>query len=342
MASRIGGGEGEVFEVTQQDLELFTDNFSQNNHIAKAQYCELYHGRIPQGWKGFEARDVTVKVWVKAAEMSHKYRVEALYQDLLENFNYEITFLKHHNSTTSNLPVLMAFCRVDEKEMLGVIYDLKSMNTLRDFVDKGEFKWLDRIQVAVRLARLLELLHGYQPRYLVRDLSAAHIMLDQDLNPVLFNFFMLTGGVIGEKKDDTPFQQNRTLFGSYGYIDFAYVMTGVWCEATDIFALGVILLELLFKLTVDHHIDEKTGAWIYLHLDAVNLYPLKKSRFSLKERKCSFADKSFEEEPEFNLRDGQKISKLARLCVDGDLRIRPSTKNVVGKLQELQKVKFKK
>ena len=47
------------------------------------------------------------------------------------------------------------------------------------------------------------------------------------MNPVLFNFFMLTGGVIGEKKDDTPFQQNRTLFGSYGYIDFAYVMTGM-------------------------------------------------------------------------------------------------------------------
>ncbi|XP_027067791.2 probable serine/threonine-protein kinase PBL1 [Coffea arabica] len=121
----------------------------------------------------------------------------------------------------------MAFCQVDEKEMLGVVYDLKSMNTLRNFVDKGEFKWLDRIKVAVRLAHLLELLHGYQPTYLVRDLSAAHIMLDQDLNPVLFNFFMLTGGVIGEKKDDTPFQQNRTLFGSYGYIDFAYVMTGM-------------------------------------------------------------------------------------------------------------------
>ncbi|PIN13939.1 hypothetical protein CDL12_13433 [Handroanthus impetiginosus] len=51
-------------EVTYDDLQLFTNNFSGENWIVRTQFGMLYRGKIPRSWRGIpEEKDVTVKVW---------------------------------------------------------------------------------------------------------------------------------------------------------------------------------------------------------------------------------------------------------------------------------------
>ncbi|KAK4594384.1 hypothetical protein RGQ29_018169 [Quercus rubra] len=50
-------------------------------------------------------------------------------------------------------------------------------------------------------------------------------MLDQDSNPVFFDFFMLTGGALGDKQHVSS---SDFLLLSYGaYIDVNFVVTGI-------------------------------------------------------------------------------------------------------------------
>ncbi|CAI9115368.1 OLC1v1016257C1 [Oldenlandia corymbosa var. corymbosa] len=291
-----------VVELEKQDPEIFTNNFSSENFICQAQYCNLYHGKIPGGWKGLEGGDVTVK--------------------------YELEFLQSPKATSSRyLLRLIALSRDDKSEFLGVVYDLRLSNTLRHFVDKVEFKWLERIKVAVGIARLLRYLIHEEPRYLVRDLSAAHIMLDKDWNPFLINYFKLDGVAMDSMQPEA--HSDRMSFGSWGYIDIYYVNSGLCREYSDVFAFGVILCELLFKCKVEEHPGD---GWVYIYNEAQELYPLNTMLG------VSFVDKSLKKDPHFKAPDGPKISRLARLCVDLDPKIRPNMEQVVKSLENLQVV----
>ncbi|XP_059629966.1 serine/threonine-protein kinase CDG1-like [Cornus florida] len=118
--------------------------------------------------------------------------------------------VNHHQS----LVKLLGYCCEDS--LLGVVYDLKPVDTVHNLIDKDGFSWLHRIKVAIDIARLLEFLHyHHKPQYLVRNISPTDIMLDQDYNPVLFDFGILVGGVLG---DEQPIA-NKFVLGAPGYGD---------------------------------------------------------------------------------------------------------------------------
>ncbi|KAL0426722.1 UNVERIFIED_CONTAM: putative serine/threonine-protein kinase PBL11 [Sesamum latifolium] len=79
-----------------------------------------------------------------------------------------------------------------------------------------KFGWRNRVKVALGLARLLKLCHGNAPNYLVRNLSAAHVIVDKDFNPILVDFAMICGGGIGD--NHFPSTLHRPV-ASYGYFD---------------------------------------------------------------------------------------------------------------------------
>ncbi|KAK3020778.1 hypothetical protein RJ639_045850 [Escallonia herrerae] len=48
---------------TYKDLQLFTDDFREENLICAAHFGKVYRGKIPEGWDAGEGWHVTVEIW---------------------------------------------------------------------------------------------------------------------------------------------------------------------------------------------------------------------------------------------------------------------------------------
>uniref|UniRef100_A0A5B7ALT5 Protein kinase domain-containing protein n=2 Tax=Davidia involucrata TaxID=16924 RepID=A0A5B7ALT5_DAVIN len=222
-------------EFTEAQLGGFTNNFEGRNLIGPTHFGKLYRGKIEHGVIGTEAQDVIVKIWDEKA-ISLAYPLD--YTVLDEEVKF-LTYpsVNHH----PNLVKLIGYCR--GADVMGIVYDLNPRDTLHNLMKKESFNWLQRIKVALGFARLLEFLHGQAKPYLVLGIDAAHIMLDQEWNPILFDFGLMSGGIIGEMtfvKKEIP--------GSIGYVDPFLLETGMrWETCCDVYAFGVILLGLVAK-----------------------------------------------------------------------------------------------
>ncbi|XVE62519.1 hypothetical protein DITRI_Ditri06bG0124200 [Diplodiscus trichospermus] len=174
------------------DLEAFTNNFDKNSMIGLTQFGQLYRGKLEE--TGKEARFVTIKKW---SDLPTYYPCT---HDIDVMLNEELKFLTQPNMKSHpNLVKLIGYCR--EEQMKGVIYDLNPMDTLHNVMTKDNFGWIQRIKVALALARLVKFLHKKENSYLVQNVDTAHIILDQDYNPFIVDFGLMSGGIIGDMTD---------------------------------------------------------------------------------------------------------------------------------------------
>lgn len=67
-------------ELSFDELSVITNDFSTKNFIGETLYGRLYIGNILEGWKGFEAQQVTVKIWDDSTyrRISHKDNVHRM------------------------------------------------------------------------------------------------------------------------------------------------------------------------------------------------------------------------------------------------------------------------
>ncbi|CAK7350013.1 unnamed protein product [Dovyalis caffra] len=79
--------------------------------------------------------------------------------------------------------------------------------------------------------------------YLIPNVDAAHIMLNQDDNPILFDLSMITGGVVTDRRKLI----NQQVVGCYGYVDPNCARQGKWSDKCDVLSFGVLLLSLISK-----------------------------------------------------------------------------------------------
>ncbi|XP_030970264.1 probable serine/threonine-protein kinase PBL21 [Quercus lobata] len=191
------------------ELELLTESSSEENFIGNVKFGKVYWGKTEQG------QEVTVKIWFRFDSQSLGLaNRHANYS--LTRLKSECTFLTHPDGMNHpNLVKLIGYCCEVEDHYLGVVYDrsvkqsglrglneqtLRSKDTLLNLIDKEDLNWNQRMQVALAIAHVLEYLHCHNPLYQHCFVHPALIMPDQDSNPVLFDFFMLSGGIVGDKQ----------------------------------------------------------------------------------------------------------------------------------------------
>lgn len=177
----------------------------------------------------------------------------------------------------------------------------------------------------------------YRP-YMVRNVDAAHILLDKEYNVKLFDFGMISGGIFPDRRHAwaTP------VVGCYGYIDPACTIGARWTEKTDVFAFGVVLLGLIAKRVCDPEKPRGGAENPLLKEWADSEYKSNKSSikgFRKSRNKCSLVNRDFEDEEGFYLIDGPKITDLAMRCVEFLPRNRPTMKQVVDCLLDLHAVR---
>ncbi|PIN16878.1 Serine/threonine protein kinase [Handroanthus impetiginosus] len=218
---------GEKYSTTcklfsYQELLLATNNFIPENLIGKGGSSFVYRGCLPGG------KELAVKI-LKPAE------------DVLKHFVSEIEIIAslHHK----NIIYLVGFCFEEDKLLL--VYNLLSRGSLEEnlhCIEKSEnlFGWEERYKVALGVAEALDHLHNATESIIHRDVKSSNILLSDDFEPQLSDFGLATWASCCSHHTDVP-----DVAGTFGYLAPEYFMHEKLNHKIDVYAFGVVLLELL-------------------------------------------------------------------------------------------------
>ncbi|GMI67971.1 hypothetical protein HRI_000466400 [Hibiscus trionum] len=205
------------------DLAAATDNFSPKNLLGEGGSAEVYKGKLSDG------RIVAVKKFIKNEKEN-----EETSTDLLSELGI-LTHISHPNAAH-----LIGYS-IDS----GVILVLEfsphgSLASLLFGSDEG-LDWNRRFKVALGVAEGLKYLHHDCPRRIIhRDIKAANILLTEDYEAQISDF-----GLAKWLPDNCQQHVVYPIEGTLGYLAPEYFMHGIVDEKTDVFAFGVLLLEIL-------------------------------------------------------------------------------------------------
>ncbi|KAJ4839795.1 hypothetical protein Tsubulata_036895, partial [Turnera subulata] len=203
---------------------------------------------------------------------------------------------------------------------------MKPLDTLHNLLQKGSLSWAQRINIAMGIASALEFLHQIEdplnPPYLLRNLCASHIMIDKDYKPVIYDFSMISGGILTDRRELT----NQYVDGCHGYIDPVGARPGAWSERCDIFSFGVVLLGVITNKVYSE--EDFTSGKPSVHEWAWGEYRQQQSDSG--KQNISLVHASIESELLFYSRDGIKLTNLALRCVEYDPLKRPTVKQDHG------------
>ncbi|KAD2805186.1 hypothetical protein R6Q59_029524 [Mikania micrantha] len=220
-------------EFTFADLALATDNFSPENQIGAGSFGVVYKGKLLDG------REVAIK----RGEISDKNKK---LQEKESAFDSELAFLSRLNH--KHLVRLVGYCQERDERLL--VYDYMKNGALFDHLhDKLNTEksnsllnsWKMRIKIALDAARGIEYLHNYAvPPVIHRDIKSSNILLDANWAARVSDFGLSLMGPVSDRE----FRPAKAA-GTVGYIDPEYYGLNVLTAKSDVYGLGVVLLELL-------------------------------------------------------------------------------------------------
>ncbi|KAE8057477.1 hypothetical protein FH972_014167 [Carpinus fangiana] len=239
----------------------------------------------------------------------------------------EINLLKRINH--SNIIRLSGFCVHGGNTYL--VYEYTENGSLTDWLGNkypgsSPLAWKQRVQVAYDVADALNYLHNYtNPPYIHKNLKTSNILLDSSFRAKISNF----GLARTLENQEDGFQLTRHVVGTQGYMAPEYIENGVITPKLDVFAFGVVMLELLSgreATAADKHggdDDELLYASIRRVLEGNNV----------REKLRGFVDPSLRHEYPLDL--AFSMAQLAKSCVAHDLNSRPAMPEVLMTLSKI-------
>ncbi|BAT99445.1 hypothetical protein LR48_Vigan284s000600 [Vigna angularis] len=232
-----------------EELAAATKNFSAENLVGKGGHAEVYKGCLPDG------QVIAVKRLMKNEKDA---------ADRAGDFLTELGIIAHINHT--NATHLVGF-GVDGG--LFFVLQLAAHGSLSSLLFGSEgMDWEKRFKVAVGVADGLHYLHKECPRRIIhRDIKASNILLNENYEAEISDF--------GLAKWLPNKWANHVVYpieGTFGYLAPEYFMHGIVDERTDVFAFGVLLLELITgRRAVDSDSRQSLVSWAKPLLDTNNV-----------------------------------------------------------------------
>ncbi|XP_073354714.1 protein kinase STUNTED-like [Aegilops tauschii subsp. strangulata] len=208
------------------DLARITSDFSPERVVGKGGASHVYSGRCEDG------KELAVKVLKSSAEVMKEFVGEIGI----------VSSVEHKNAMA-----LVGFCA--ERGKLMLVYDYMRRGSLEEILHgekecKGSrLDWPERFKVAVGVARALNYLHGgghTKCPVIHRDVKSSNILISQDCEPKLCDF-----GLALWAADAAAQVTGDDLAGTFGYLAPEYFMHGKVSDKMDVYAFGVVLLELV-------------------------------------------------------------------------------------------------
>ncbi|CAM8890415.1 unnamed protein product [Rhodiola kirilowii] len=218
--------EGGNVVISLQLLKQVTGNFSEDNVLGKGGFGVVYKGELHDGTM------IAVKR-MECHEMGNKG---------LNEFKAEIAVLtkvRHRH-----LVALLGYC-INDKERL-LVYEYMPQGTLAQHL--FEYKslgyppltWKQRVTIALDVARGVEYLHSLaRESFIHRDLKPSNILLGDDMRAKVADFGLV------KSSPDGKYSMETKLAGTFGYLAPEYAATGRVTTKVDVYAFGVVLMEML-------------------------------------------------------------------------------------------------
>ncbi|KAF8658121.1 hypothetical protein HU200_059587 [Digitaria exilis] len=211
---------------TYRELFKITNGFSPERLVGKGGAGRVYRGCTEEG------RELAVKVLKSSDDVTKDFISE---MDILSS-------VEHKNAMS-----LVGFSVDGGKLML--VYDYMPRGSLEEMLHHGEKKqgkgalgWPERFKVAAGVALALESLHcgGDHGPVIHRDIKSSNILVADDFEPKLCDFGLAMWA------DDAAAQiTGDDVAGTFGYLAPEYFMHGKVSDKIDVYAFGVVLLELI-------------------------------------------------------------------------------------------------
>ncbi|XLR41610.1 G-type lectin S-receptor-like serine/threonine-protein kinase At4g27290 [Arachis hypogaea] len=222
-----------------------TNNFSADNILGKGGFGSVYKGVLKDG------KEIAVKRLLQNSSQGiQEFKNEVMH----------IAKLQHRN-----LVKLLGCCIYAEERLL--VYEFMPNKSLDYFIfDEKKsmlLDWTRRFDIINGIARGLLYLHqDSRHRIVHRDLKAANVLLDGEMNPKISDFGLARSFGGNETKANT-----RHVVGTYGYLSPEYIIDGVYSIKSDVFSFGVLVLEIVSGsrnrgfIHQDHHFNLLGHAW---------------------------------------------------------------------------------
>uniref|UniRef100_I1PPX5 non-specific serine/threonine protein kinase n=1 Tax=Oryza glaberrima TaxID=4538 RepID=I1PPX5_ORYGL len=192
--------------------------------------------------------------------------------------------------------------------------EIETISRVQHRTEKLNIDWPARFEICLGIARGLAYLHEESSiRVIHRDIKASNVLLDANLNPKISDFGL------AKLYDDKKTHVSTKVAGTFGYLAPEYAMRGRMTEKVDVFAFGVVLLEILAgRPNYDDALEEDK---IYIFEWAWELYENKNP--------LGLVDPNLEE---FNREEVLRAIRVALLCTQGSPHQRPPMSRVVTML----------
>ncbi|KAI5067997.1 hypothetical protein GOP47_0016342 [Adiantum capillus-veneris] len=206
-------------EYSFHELQTATNHFSEDNKLGEGGYGPVYKGKLYN-------TTVAIKVLARQGSEGHA------------DFQKEVEFLSriHH----PHMVMLLGAC----PEKSCIVYEYMANGSLEDRLNCKDgtppLPWYVRFRICLDVATALLFIHSRPQPIVHRNLKPGNILLD--------HHFVSKIGDAGLAKlvpNSLAMYKESTLVGTIAYIDPDYQRTGVVSRETDVYSLGIIMLQLL-------------------------------------------------------------------------------------------------
>ncbi|KAJ6834942.1 LRR receptor-like serine/threonine-protein kinase RPK2 [Iris pallida] len=288
--------------ITYESVVRATGSFNASNCIGSGGFGATYKAEVSPG----------VVVAIKRLSVGRFQGVQ--------QFHAEIKTLGRWRHP--NLVTLIGY-HVSESEMF-LIYNYFPGGNLERFIQersKRAVNWRMLHKIALDVARALAYLHDHcVPRILHRDVKPSNILLDKDFNAFLSDFGLAR--LLGNSETHAT----TGVAGTFGYVAPEYAMTCRVSDKADVYSYGVVLLELISdKKALDPSFSPYGNGFNIVTWACMLLRQGRAREF--------FTEGLWNVGPHDDL---VETLHLAVMCTVDSLSIRPTMKQVVQRLKQLQ------